>query len=169
MAAEQPRKRGTDWVEARSYWLAQSPPRSFGAVARQFGVSDTRVRFVARRDDWQSHADEIDARALEQTKRRVLRSRNERDEIYLRITDAAFDIALDKLIGGGLEVRLSDLPQLGKHAQLVQGEPTDRVEFSEFQESLVRLGKLALEFIPKGKRAEYLRRFRDELGGGDET
>ncbi|MFL5911432.1 MAG: hypothetical protein ACJ768_12760 [Gaiellaceae bacterium] len=171
VAADQPKRRGTDWIAARDFWLALDPGvRSYGAVAHQFGITDTRVRYVAKRDGWAEHAADLDEKALESLKRRVIKTRDERNEIFLRIVDAANEQALDKLTAKQLEVRLSDLPALGKHAELILGEATDRISFAELQEALGVVLTIATRFVPKRSRAEFLAAVRERLGqiGGSE-
>lgn len=169
--ADTPR-RGTDWNQARDFWLALDPPvRTSAAVARQFGISEARVRFIAKRDGWRDIAADIDAQALERVKERVILSREERNAQFLRIVDLANVRALEKLTKGELEVRLADLPALGKHAELVLGEATDRVSFGELQEALGVVMAIAVEFVPRKSRAEFLARVRERLGqvGGEST
>lgn len=167
MAAEQPTRRGTNWAEARDFWLALDPPRSFGVVAKQFGISDTRVRVVARRDDWAAAAAEIDRRTLEQAKTRIVRSRAERVQKTLGIVDALldrYDAELDKL-----ELRPGELDRIVKLAELLVGEATDRMEFSEVQDALGATVKLALEYIGREQRDEFLDRWRRLFGGDDQA
>lgn len=165
-----PNRRGTDWIAARDFWLALDPPRSFQPIAKQFAISAQRVGFVARRDGWQAIADDLDAKALEAVKNRVVLSREERNAKFLQIVDLANEQAFDKLTAKQLEVRLADLPALGKHAELILGEATDRVSFAELQEALGVVIALAIDELPKKARSAFLAKVRARLGaiGGDE-
>lgn len=153
---------GVNWVEARDFWLALDPPRGYEAVARQFGVSGTRVRFVARRDNWQELADEIDQRALEQAKRRIVFSRSERVQRTLGIVDGLlrrFDERLDDL-----DLRPGELPALVKLAELLEGEATERISSSELQDALVAGLRAVIEFVPKKDRERAMAAYREALG-----
>lgn len=168
MAAEQPEKRrGTNWVEARDYWLALDLPRSFESVARTFAVSAQRVGFIARRDRWAEIAADVDARALEQSKRRAVRTRADRVTKVLGIIDGLVDRYDAEL--AELELKPADLDRVVKLGELLEGEATDRVSFAELQEALGSVMAIAVEFVPAARRAEFLSRVRDRLGsvGGD--
>lgn len=162
--ADQQPKRGTDWTAARDFWLALDPPRSSQPVADQFQVSRTRVNFVRKRDGWDAIAAEIDAKALSNVKDRLVLSREERNAKFLQIVDLANKRAFDKLTADQLEVRLADLPALGKHAELILGEATDRVSFAELQEALGVVIALAIAELPKKARAAFLKKVRARLG-----
>lgn len=159
--------RGVDWDAARHLWLAQPPPRSYQEVARQVGVSGTRVRYVARRDGWPELADEIDAEALAKVKRRMVLSREQRIEKTLGIVDGLLDRFDDRL--DDLEVRPADLPALVKLAELLVGEATDRMSFAEVQEALSVVMGVCVQAIRESWPVDrFLAVVRERLGvGGD--
>lgn len=170
VADEQLRRRGTDWIAARDFWLALPPPRSSEAVAKRVGVSSTRVRFVARRDGWQAIADGIDARTLAAVTKRIVRSRTERDEVFLDLFDKILDRAAEQVAKPDSDVPLAVVPQFGRHAQLVLGEATDRPDQAEVQEALGIVIALAVAELPRKAQGAFLAKVRARLGaiGGDE-
>lgn len=163
MAAEQPKRRGTNWAEARDFWLALQPPRSFQTVADQYRVSRSRVRYVAVREGWEALAADVDARALENAKRRIVRSRADRVTKVLGIIDGLVDRYDDEL--AQLELKPADLDRVVKLGELLQGEATDRVEFGEVKDAFVRFGTRVLGWLPKEFHERFLGELRDELGG----
>lgn len=167
MAAEQP-KRGTNWVAARDFWLALPPPRSCQVVADRFRVSRTRVNHVRNRDGWDAVAAEIDAKALEAVKRRVVRSRTERDEVFLDLFDRILDRAVEQVAKPDAEVRFSDIPHFGRHAQLVLGEATDRVGPGEVQDAMRVLMETTVPFVLKKDRAAWFDAMRKALGWSED-
>jgi hypothetical protein len=157
--------RGVDWNEARDFWLALDPPRSYETVARQFGVSGTRVRFVAKRDNWAEPAARIDAEALARVQRRIVLSREQRVAKTLSIVDGAlahFDENLEERVR---EAKLADVPGLVKLAELLIGEATDRMSFAEVQEALGVVIDLAVEFLPAESKLAFIAAVRERLGG----
>lgn len=151
--------RGTDWVEARDFWLALDPPRSYEAVARRYGVTGARVRFVAKRDKWAAAAADVDARVLASVKTRVVRSRAERVQKVLGIVDGLVDRYDTEL--AQLELRPADLDRVVKLAELLEGQATDRMDFAEVQEALGMLLRIATKYVPRAQ----LRGFLDEVRG----
>lgn len=169
MAAEQPKRRGTNWHEARDYWLALDPPRSFETVAKAFAVSAQRVGFIARRDSWAKLGADVDRRALEQATRRIVLSRADRVTKVLGIVDGALAHFDAELEAKAADAKLADLPGLVKLAELLVGEATERMEFAEVQEALGSVMAIAVELLPVGKRAEFLSRVREQLGSVRES
>lgn len=161
--------RGTDWVQARDFWLALDPPRSFEAVAKQFGVSGQRVGFIARRDRWKELADNVDAQALAAATRRIVRTRADRVQKTLGIVDGLlerFDAELEKL-----ELRPADLDRVVKLAELLEGQATDRLDFAEVQEALGVQLRIAAKYVPRDQLQAFLdevRRAIGELDNGEE-
>ena len=162
-------RRGTNWIEARDFWLALPPPRSFEAVARKVGVSGQRVRFVSRRDGWQTIADDIDAKALETVKRRVVRSREERNQAYLDLYDKLLDRLILEVDRPQARLRFADAPLYGRHAELVLGEATDRPDIVEVQDNMRVMLEATAPFVPRKSRAAWLEAIRKAIGWSDDT
>lgn len=158
-------RRGTDWEQARDFWIALGPRRSFERVGKKFGVSAQRVGYVARRDGWHPLAAEIDARALEQTKRRIVRSRADRVAKTLGLIDGALDVYDNELEAKAREGRLRDMSDLVKLAELLEGEATDRPDVGEWQAGYEQLMQIGVQAITEGWSViEYLERVRGRLG-----
>lgn len=151
--------RGVDWIAARNSWLESGPPRSYAAVARQFRVSAERVRFVARRDGWHKLAADIDAAELERTKRRIVRSREER---HHRIRELA-DAMLDDLGDRASEAKWSDAPAWLRHLELIEGEPTDIISVADAKEQLLTLMGIAARHMQPLERTAFLAEVREQL------
>lgn len=160
-----------DWGLAKAFYVGLSPTeRSYARVGREFRVSSVTVRKHAHRDGWVEAAEKADGDAAAKALTGALKSRDERNAQFLRIVDLANQSALDKLTKNELDVRLADLPALGKHAELILGEATDRVSFAELQEALGVVISLAVAELPKKAREAFLEKVRTRLGaiGGDE-
>lgn len=160
-----------DWGQAKAFYVSlDTTERSFARVAREYRVSALTVRKHAHAEGWVEVAAEADQAAADGALRGVVKSREERNLQFLRIVDLANKRALDKLTLDQLEVRLADLPALGKHAELILGEATDRVSFAELQEALGVVIALAIDELPRKARAAFLEKVRARLGaiGGDE-
>jgi hypothetical protein len=168
VADNEPKRRGTDWTAARDFWLALPPPRSSQPVADEFRVSRTRVNFDRKRDGWDAIAAEIDAKALDQVKRRVLKSRTQRDEDLLGLYDKILDRA-HELVDEPGQVKLGDIPAFVRQVQLVQGEATDRIEQSEVQDGMRLLMEATAPFVPKKDQAAWLESVRTVLGAGGDA
>ena len=168
MADHQKPKQRTraDWGAAKAAYVAlDATERTFAGIAREFRVSSVTVRKHAHADGWVEAAVEADNTAAAAALARGVRSREQRNELFLRIADKAFQKALEKLTSDELEVRLADLPALGKHAELILGEATDRVSFSELQEALGVVMAIAVEAITGGWQVPvFLTRVRERIG-----
>lgn len=129
-----PRKPHFDWDAARAFYVALGPQeRTYRRVAAEFSVSETSVKRWAKRQDWPAVAAAADAQVAEKAMARVVRTRTQRVEKYLGFVDRYVDTADTKLVAGDLEVRAGDLPGLVKTAELLVGEPTDRIQISALQ------------------------------------
>jgi hypothetical protein len=163
--ATQPKRPPTDWIAARDFWLALPHPRRLAAVAREYGISEARVRFIAKRDNWQGILADIEARALRRTSERIVRSRDERTKAMLALTDLTIETAFDHLTAGSLDVRLADIPGLVRTCELLLGEATDRVSFVELQEALGVVMAISVEAITGGWPVPaFLERVRERIG-----
>ena len=160
-----------DWGAAKAAYVALGPTeRTFAGIARELRVHAVTVRKYAHRDGWIEAADKADADAAAKSLSQGIKTREERNTQFLRIVDLANKRALEKLTLNELEVRLADLPALGKHAELILGEATDRVSFAELQEALGVVIALAIAELPRKAQGAFLAKVRARLGaiGGDE-
>jgi DNA polymerase II large subunit len=160
-----------DWDAAFEYYAALGAVRSFGKVARRFGVSDVAVGLRARSHEWRHRVQEIDQKTREEVERRVVRDRAIRLADTINVVDKARTEILDKLEKGEADVRLSDMPALIKLELLLEGEATDRIETTEVRQLVVQVFEIAGRFIPVKQRAEFLKAVGELSGsvGGSES
>lgn len=169
MDATQPKRTPTDWIEARDFWLALPPPRSSQLVADRYRVTRARVNYVRKRDNWDAIAAKLDAAALAKVTRRIVRSRIERNDDFLDLYDTILIRAREQVAQPDSEVPLAVVPAYGKHAELIEGEATERMGLmgeSEVTEALGVIVQAAVSFIPKDAREAFLAEVRRLLGGG---
>lgn len=167
-ARTRPLRRRFDHDAALAAYVQMGETRSFGRVARQFGVSDTAIRKVAKEGNWDETVADIDRGAREKALARVRRSREQRIGQTLRIVDGALMLAEQQLEAKVVELQLRDLPGLVKLAELLEGEATERLDAVQVQHVLalvLELGTLGLE--PAEFIARFDRSVRGILGGGD--
>lgn len=158
----------TDWGAAKALYIQLGPDvRSYVEVSRRLRVSSVTVRKYAKRDQWVKAAADADANAARKALAGARRSREERVTKMLKIVDRAFDRFEDDI--DVLDLRLADLPHLGKFAELLEGEATDRVSFGELQEALSMTVATMMDFVPKAKRPDALAAIRAKLGASGEA
>ena len=159
-------RRRIDWQAAKAVFVGD-PTRSFAKVARQFGVSEAAVRKHAKAEAWEDAAHGFDAEAEQRAMRAQVKTRDRHFLEAARVRDEAFAITLKRLLDESLEVKLSDLPAIGKYVELLSGEATDRVEVSEVREFigllLVRVSSL-VEPARRGELVALIREIEGELG-----
>lgn len=118
-----------DWEAAEAFYLGLAPPqRHYGAVARQFRVSETSVGKHARRRQWIAKAADIDQQAGASAQRKALRTREQRVEQALRVADLVIDQAHDDLANGKVRASYERVPEFVKLAELLVGQATNRSE-----------------------------------------
>ncbi len=123
-----------DWEAAKAFYIAlPAEERSYTRISAQFGVSEVSVGKWARRQDWPAQAAEADRKAGEKAVARIVRSRAERIVAYTSLVDDYVDAVAAKLKTDDLDVKAADLPGLVKTAELLLGEPTDRIQVSQLQ------------------------------------
>jgi hypothetical protein len=164
--ATPPKRKPTDWIAARDFWLAlPAHERHSVTVARRFGISEARVRFIAKRDNWRDLAAAVDARVAAQVTTRIVRSRADRVRKTLGIVDGLLDRFDAQL--AELELRPGELPGLVKLAELLEGEATDRVTSAEAQEMFAALMALAVGALQEGWPVpRFIESVRTTLGPG---
>lgn len=151
---------GVDWAEAEAFYLAAAPTeRTFAHVARRFKVSDVRVGQVARDRRWKEKALEVDRLADEASITLAVRTRSARIKKTLGVIDRMLDRYTANV--NALELKPSDLPQLVKLAELLVGEPTDRVEVSIVRRVFALLVERAGRFVPAEQRPAFLVEMRE--------
>src|SRR4051812_6427321 len=79
-----------DHDAAKARYITLAPrERSFGRVAREFGVSETTIRKWARRDGWVAASATADASAAAALERQAVKTREQRALQDARIRDRA--------------------------------------------------------------------------------
>jgi len=150
-----------EWEAAFRYYAELGAIRSFGKVARRFGVSDVAVCKHAKRNGWAERVQAIDAKTREKVDALVVRDRAIRLAETIDVIDRARTEVLGKLQTGDADVKLSDLPALIKLEMLIEGEATDRVEMTEVRQVIANVFVIAGRFIPREQRAAFL----EAIGG----
>jgi hypothetical protein len=165
-------RRRIDWIAAKASFVGD-PTRSFGKVARRFGVSDTAVRKRAKADTWEADAQKFDREAEHRALKAQVKTRDEHITQATLLRDVTFENAHRKAIEGTLDVKLSDLATFGKYVELLTGEATDRVELGEVREFVSVLFVRVSQLIEPAKRPAYLQLIHELEGqlprGGGET
>lgn len=149
-----------DWGAAFAYYASLGPTRTFPAVARTFGVSDTAVRNHAKAEGWEEKVAALDAEAARRAEAKVVRSLEQRMADTIRVADRLRQIALDEEAAIDPAVAVRSLPRY-VHIELVHaGEATDRVEYAEVEQALSGLVERAVRHMTPEQRRSFL----DELG-----
>lgn len=126
-----------DRPAALAFYIALgSAERSYAKVAQEYGVSTVTVAKLGRRENWVEQAKAADEQATKEGVKRAVRSRSERVAATLRFVDDALDKAATRLENETLEIKASDISTLVKTAELLLGEPTDRVQISQLRPML---------------------------------
>lgn len=149
-----------DWQEAEGLYLAMAPTeRSFAEVGRRMNVSDVRVGQIARERDWKAKALEVDRRADEASITLAVRTRSQRIKKTLGIIDRMLDRYSANV--NALELKSSDLPNLVKLAELLVGEPTDRVETAVVRRVFALVIERTAVYVALEHREAYLAEVRE--------
>jgi hypothetical protein len=160
------------WDDAFTYYASlPRGRRSFGKVARKFGVSDTAVRNHAGRHGWRDRVAAIDAKTDERIAAKVVRSRSERVADVVNFADLYAQEVLSQLRAGDLPLSAAELVHVVKLAELLSGEATDRIQVHEVRVLVAATFELAGRFVPADRREEFLREveaFTGELGIGSD-
>jgi hypothetical protein len=155
-----------DWTAAFAYYASVDRHlRSYRDVGRRFGVSDTRVRQIAHRDNWQERARELDRRASREVEKRVVKDRARRITETLELIDLARSELHERLRAGDAELRLADLPALVKLESLLEGEATARVEIFEVKVVLSSFLGVAMRYVPRSEQRAFLAEAESAAGG----
>lgn len=146
-----------DWEAAYAYWAALEPrDRTYAAVARRFGVTDTAVRKGAARHGWEERLAEIDRKVRQFTDERLERSRADRIEASMRAINlyrAKFEIALQE---NSVRLDAAGLAALIKLEAELDSETDTMVSIREVQRTLDEFFNLALSMIPSERHDEFL-------------
>jgi hypothetical protein len=129
-----PQRTRIDWDAALAFYVSLGPQeRSFQRVADEFPVSMTTVKKWAKRNEWHRVAAEADAVAGRVALDRAVRTRSERTEAVLKLVDEYLDQTTARIKTKDLNIKASDVPHLVKLAELLLGEPTDRIQISQLE------------------------------------
>jgi hypothetical protein len=150
-----------DWVAAKIAFVSD-PTRSFGKIARQFGVSDVAVGKHARAEGWQAEAEAFEKIAGERALARAHKTREERVAQALRIVDGLLDEFEATLPQKAEDAKASDLPGIVKLAELLAGEATERVDPGQVQQVLAIVLRLGAQGLP---REAFLEQFDRAVAG----
>lgn len=146
-----------DWGAALAWYVAMTPPRTLGAVARQFGVSEAAVRNHAKPgadtpEGWAAVAVEVDRRAAEKALAKAQRTVEQRSAQLLRIYDAAADrveagITVDENGVASIDVDtvFAKFPDLHRMMRLETEQATDHVALAEVQAGFRAAMRVAIE------------------------
>jgi hypothetical protein len=145
-----------DWDAAYVYYAGLGAARSFGKVARKFGVSDVAVGKHAAKHGWESRAGKIDAKTRQEVEARVVRDRAARLADTINLVDEARLEVLDKLESGDIDVKISDLSSLIKLELLIEHEVTDWIETTEVRQVIATVFEIAGRFVAPEQRPALL-------------
>jgi hypothetical protein len=143
-----------------------SRTRTYAEVARRVGVSETTIRRVARSDRWEEQLAASNQRAVA----KVVRRREERIAAFARIADGLSDHFEENLEAKAAAATFTDLERMAKLVELLMGEATDRVSFSEAQSFVGEVLKLAVKWVsadgsPAERRAGLMAEFNEIVSG----
>ena len=97
--------------------------------------------------------------------RAAVKSRDRHVLDALRVRDLAFERTIEELVSRTLEVKLSDLPAIGRYAELLTGEATDRVvDVREVRELVSLLVVRVAQLIEPSRRGELVQLVREIEG-----
>ncbi len=145
-----------DWDAAFEYFATLGAVRSFGKVARMFGVSDVAVGKHARANGWDERVRELDRKTQAEIEKRVVRDRAVRLADTINLVDSARSEILERLEKGDADVRLSDMPALIKLELLLEGEATDRVEITEIRTVIHQVFAIVDQYLPVEHRPAFI-------------
>lgn len=145
-----------DWVAARTYYLELGPTRTATAVAAKFNVSPQGVYKQMRKNAWKTDAYAFDQEVQRRQEQAALRTRTNRRVKVLTIIDDVIDAFGGKATEKGKEASASDFAALVKLAELLEGEPTDRVQVGEVQQMVGVILSGVSVFIASDKRGDFL-------------
>ena len=135
-------------TDAFSFYVSLGPDRSYGDVAKEFGVSKRTVLRRAKAEDWQGRVERIEAEARMRIDKKAVESIEEMGERHLKIVRAIQSKALQTLqrmdIDSAMDaVRALDLSV--KAERILRGDGSERdmerleeITREEIQNLLVR-------------------------------
>lgn len=133
-----PQRTRCDWGAAKARYVELGPDeRSFARIAREYRVTSLTVRKHAHRDGWLAAADEADTAAADAALAGAIKTRAQRVQDILKITDGLVDHFIDAAASKAADASYLDLERMMKLAELVEGEATDRISVAEVQSALV--------------------------------
>jgi uncharacterized protein YjcR len=149
-----------DWVKARARYLELGSRRTFVQIASEFGISDTAVRKHARLNGWKEAALAFDRKDSANLERQALRNREARNARFIEIVAGAvleWDHTLSERIK---KMSAQDLVALLRHAELIEGEATERIERLQVMVCVgaiyAAVGDLIIRRVPPEERAAEL-------------
>jgi hypothetical protein len=125
-------------------------------VGRQFAVSDTSVGKHAKQSGWKEAALAFDQEVERRQEQAALRTRTNRRIRVLTAADDFIDGFAGKASEKGKDGNASDFAAVVKLTELLEGEPTDRVQVGEVQQMVAVILSGVSVFIAADKRADFL-------------
>jgi predicted transcriptional regulator len=154
-----------DWDAAFAEYAAMPRGvRSFGKVAKIFGVSDSAVSQHARGHGWAERVRAIDAKTDERVAERVVRDRSARVADALNAIDLSCQQVLARLQTGELRINGAEFASLLKVAQLLEGEPTDRIQVQEVHVLVAAVFEIAGRYVAPERRDDFVRAVSEFTG-----
>jgi hypothetical protein len=118
-----------DWDTIATYFCSLPPgKRTYGEVARKFGVSEVSVGIHARAERWDDHARGFDEKRRAELEKRSIRSIAERDADTIKLIEAARIRFAQQLRDPAFKISASEMAALVKLERLLEGQPTERVD-----------------------------------------
>ena len=114
--------------DAFAYWYADGEYRTHQATADHFGVVRRTVEYWATKDDWNARAAALDLEARKALEQQLARQAAKRLRAQLGAADLILGKVVDGVRGGEIKLSAGDALAWGKHAHLLTGGATERVE-----------------------------------------
>jgi hypothetical protein len=114
-------------------YMSLGPKGSYEAVAEKYGVSKRAVTALAAKERWQERLQEIQKKAADATKEKVIESLEAMNERHLKALRAIQAKALDALRSVPLNTALAAVRALDlsiRQERTIRGEPSDRTAVS---------------------------------------
>ena len=121
-------KRAVEPEVAFSYWYNEGEQRTQAACAEHFGVAVRTVEKWSHDDDWPARAMRLDLEARKALEQQLARQAAKRLRAQLGAADLILGKVVDGVRGGEIKLSAGDALAWGKHAHLLTGGATERVE-----------------------------------------
>lgn len=123
------------------------------------------MRQHSNREGWREEAAEFDRQAEKRALAAAVKSRDEHFLEAAQARDEAFATVRKGMRDGTLDVRLAELPAIGKYVELLGGQATNRIDHGQLEQVFA----VVLRFIPPEHLAEFDRAVAGVLGPGSQA